>query len=231
MRCSRNWAYSSGANTTSFSSPCAISTRFSNSISPIQPRSFPDTAPASLFVRTTCGVMVAAVSGKANDVETSGSEIVTDPSAERKTSFHIPVSRPRTEEIQSHPILAWNVGLSAPSIPPLISVVAYVFSFVPPILSGLITSTANTLVPSRSIAVMSVRERMKAPSMRFTRLPLRKTLAFQFIPSKHRKTCLPFIFSGTENVRRYQKLLLKNDSEAFSRLSATFGSGKAPIFT
>ena len=66
----------------------------------------------------TDGVMLAVPSGLTFEL-TSGSDTDTGPSSVRRTSFQMPQLRPRTVVIQSQPMLAWKVGLSAPSTPPL----------------------------------------------------------------------------------------------------------------
>ena len=168
----------------------------------------------------TDGVMVAAVSGSASSEVIRGSRMVTAPEAESHTSFHIPMFLPRIVDIQSHPMVAWNVGLSYPRRPPLKSVSLRYFSFTAPGWAFLIILTASTLRPSRSSGVMSECPRMNAPSILAACLPLMNTSAFQFMPSRLSITRLPFMCCGRSNSVRYQKSELKNDSEICIRLSA-----------
>ena len=122
------------SKTTVFSSPAAKETGFWNVIFPTLPSNVPFTVLASWFFTITSAVNVAeVVSGNGKTEVTSGSATVTFPVEVRKTSFQIPILRPRTVGIQSQPIVAWNVGLSAPKIPPLKSVLCLFFSLIAPI--------------------------------------------------------------------------------------------------
>ena len=56
----------------------------------------------------------------------------TGPVRSIHTSFQMPILRPRMVGIQSQPIEAWNVGLSAPRMPPFVAQRSWVFSLVIP---------------------------------------------------------------------------------------------------
>ena len=160
------------------------------------------------------------VSGKGSTLSISGSLTVTAPVVTSFTSFQIPMFLPRTVGIQSQPMVAWKVGLSAPRIPPLKSVLCLFFSLMAPMWLFLMISTASTFVPGFKSEVTSRFPRIKAPSISPAFFPFRYTWAFQLMPSKFRNTFSFLKLSGTVNSFRYQKLELKNDSEMFSWLSA-----------
>src|ERR1039457_4979484 len=84
------------------------------------------------------------------------------------------------------------------------------------------------LRPASSFAVTSKRPRMKAPSMRPSFSPLRKTSTFQLMPSKLSQIFLPENAGGVENSLRYQKSAWKKESETINWLSEKLGSAMAP---
>src|ERR1035437_6705908 len=141
----------------------------------------------------------------------------------------MPVSRPRMVGIQSQPTDAWKVGLSAPRAPPFLSVFRTVASLMLPGVAVLRMRTARAFLrPESSFAVTSKRPRVKAPSMRPSFSPLRKTSAFQLMPSKLSQIFLPEKADGVENSLRYQKSAWKKLSETINWLSEKLGSGMAP---
>src|SRR5574344_230994 len=142
----------------------------------------------------------------------------------------MPISLPLTVGIQSQPTVAWKVGLSAPSIPPLKSVLSRVFSLTMPGFALQMILTANTFFcPTFSNCPTSKCPFMYAPSILPTYFPFRKISAFQSMPSKLRITVFPLKSSGTINSFLYQKAELKKDSEILFWSLAYLMSGTAPI--
>ena len=114
------------------------------------------------------------VSGRGSFESTWEFSMVTAPVTVKKTSFQMPVSRPRMVGIQSQPMAAWKVGLSAPSAPPFLSGLSKVFSLMLPGVAFFSMRTASALLrPGGSLPVTSKRARVKAPSMRPSFSPLR----------------------------------------------------------
>ena len=92
----------------------------------------PETSASERLTTSTMKVMDASVSAVAILLITRGFLTIMSFTASRCTSFHIPTSRPLTVGIQSQPTVAWNVGLSAPRMPPLKSGLSEFFSFTAP---------------------------------------------------------------------------------------------------
>jgi hypothetical protein len=165
---SRSSGCAAGSSFTLFADDAATVMGISNAASPKRPRSLPATGRGS-WLRSVISIPMSAreVSGSGSVVVTSGSSIVTGPLPVRYTLFQMPVSRPRTAGIQSQPIEAWNVGLSAPSAPPLLPKPVTVFSLVDPGVWFFSMRTASAFAwPMRSLPVTSKRPRINAPSMR-----------------------------------------------------------------
>ena len=98
------------------------------------------------------------------------------------------------------------MGLSAPSAPPFLSGLSKVFSLTLPGVAFFTMRTASAFLrPGGSLPVTSKRPRMKPPSMRPSFSPLRKTSAFQLMPSKFSQTRWPGLAGGGVNSLRYQK--------------------------
>ena len=226
---SRGWRSSSSC-VTARASPPASANGTENSCSPNRPLSTPSNGCGSWFLTVAPTVTAAReVSGSGRVVATSGSSIVTGPERVRRTSFQMPALRPRMVGIQSQPIEAWQVGLSAPSAPPFLSGSSKVFSLTQPGVALAMMRTASALGrPGRSLSVTSKRARVKAPSMRPSAAPLSHTSAFQLMPSKSSQQRPPGAGSAAVNSVRYQKSAQKNESEIISWLSPKLGSGSAP---
>ena len=88
--------------------------------------------------------------------------------------------------IQSQPMVAWNVGLSAPRMPPLRSVVSVFLTFTGPKCSFFSTVTSRVLPEGVMSEVMSKHPLLNAPSILPAAVPFTFTDAFQFTPSRLR---------------------------------------------
>ena len=122
------------------------------------------------------------------------------------TLSQMPMLRPRMVGIQSQPIEAWNVGLSAPKMPPFWSGLCAFCSLTAPKFLFLIMRMAKIfVVPGMVSFVILNFDGLKGPLIKPIRLPFKKITAFQLMPSKCKNNSCLLKSSGKKKVVRYQK--------------------------